>query len=137
MLDIVDSQTYKLQFFSKWKIHFVFYVFLLKKYHENCITTISTKIVFHDNEKQWKIKKILNVKNKTKKSRYLIKWKKFAFCENQWISKNDFDNAQNILTSFKRKRVDTITNKSTQFKKKIEKNQNRLDRIERKRVVDR
>ena len=49
--------------------------------------------------------------------------------------KNDtFSN--NNFNTFKRKRVDTITNKNIQFKKNLKKNQNRFDKIKRKRIVD-
>ena len=137
IFDIIETQTYKLQLFSKWKIYFVFHVFLLKKYRENFIIAISTKVQLYDDEKQWEIKKILNVKDKTKKSRYLVRWKKFVFCENQWLSKNELDNAKNVLTSFKRKRVNiTIIKKNSNIKKLSKKNRNWFKKMSSKNIVD-
>ena len=58
--DVVETQTYRLRFLDKWRIHFVFYVFLLKFYYKNENIALSSKMIFVEKNEKWKVKKILN-----------------------------------------------------------------------------
>ena len=71
--NVVETQTYRLRFFDKWRIHFVFYVSLLELYYENeNIISFSKMILVEENE-EWKMKEILNHDKKWEKLYYLIR----------------------------------------------------------------
>ena len=115
--DIVAKQTYCLRLLFKWRIHSIFHVFLFENYYNNNITFVFSKIKLINDQEEWKIEKILDRKNK-KKFKYLMRWKSFALCENQWISKDDLKNAFTLLENFKRKRANIVSSNTLEFKKK-------------------
>ena len=52
MINVVDTQTYRLKFSKQWRIYFVFYIFLLKSYHTNLNAVASSEMIFiNKNEK--------------------------------------------------------------------------------------
>ena len=115
--NIVEKQIYRLRLLFKWRICFVFHIFLLEDYYNNNITFILSKIELIDDHKEWEIEEILNRKDK-KKFKYLMRWKSFASCENQWILENNLKNAFTLLENFKRKRVNIVTRNMSESKKK-------------------
>ena len=82
MIDVVDTQTYRLKLSKQWKIHSVFHVFLLKSYYTNSNVVASNEMILVNKNKKWKVKNILKNKKKWKKLYYFIRWKNFPFCEN-------------------------------------------------------
>ena len=123
MIDVVNTQTYRLKLSKQWKIHFVFYVFLLKFYHTNSSVVASNKMIFVDENEKWKVKDILKNKKKWKKSYYLVRCKSFFFCEDNWIFKHYLTNAQKLFKQYhKRKTSNIVVSKTKKFKLKIDKN---------------
>ena len=55
--NVVDTQIYRLKLLFRWRIHSIFHVFLLKKYHINEFTKSFAKIVLINDHEKWKIKK--------------------------------------------------------------------------------
>ena len=106
--DIVESQTYRLHLFDQWKIYFVFHVFFLKSYYTNANIVASSKIILVNENEEYEIKDILKNKKKWRKFYYLVRWKEFFFCENNWILKHYLTNAQNMFKQY-HKREFSIT----------------------------
>ena len=102
--DVVETQTYRLRLSFKWRIHSIFHVFLLEKYHINDFTESFEKVVLMNDHEKSKIEKILDVKEKM--FRYLIRWKEYSSCDDEWIKEKNLNNVDETLATFKRKRVD-------------------------------
>ena len=123
MIDVVDTQTYRLKFSKQWKIHSVFYIFLLKFYYTNLSVVASNKMILIDENEKWKVKNILKNKKKWKKFYYFVCWKNFPFCENSWIFKHYLTNAQKLFKQYyKRETSNIVVSKMKKFKLKIDKN---------------
>ena len=122
--DVVETQTYRLRLSLKWRIHSIFHVFLFEKYHINDFTESFAKVILMNDHEKWEIKKILDVKEKM--SRYLIRWKEYSFCDNEWIKEKNLNNVDEMLATFKRKRVDIqlsflVRKKKSSFKRSFTK----------------
>ena len=98
--DVVESQIYCFRLFNQWRIHFVFHIFFLKSYYINGNIVTSSKIIFVNENEKYEIKNILKNKKKWEKFFYLVRWKEFSFCENNWIFKHYLTNAQNLLKQY-------------------------------------
>ena len=100
----IDAQTYRFILFNIYRIHNIFHVSLLKNYHykkddkyAKQLTQISKLI---DDKKQWKIEKILDKMNDKKDIWYKIKWFNWNSKYNQWLHKNEFKNASNLMKKY-------------------------------------
>ena len=63
ILELLDTQTYRLTFFSTYKILSIFHVFLLKFYRRRENDSTMSTMFFSDkinNQKEWKIEEILS-----------------------------------------------------------------------------
>jgi hypothetical protein len=71
---LINKQSYRLKLFANMKkIHNVFHVFLL----ESCKDVAKkkqTSLIYVNDEKQWKIKQILDFRKYREKLQYYIKW---------------------------------------------------------------
>ena len=56
-------------------------------------------ILMSENEK-YEVKDILKNKKKWEKFYYLVRWKRFPLCEDNWILKHYLTNAQNMLKRY-------------------------------------
>ena len=106
--DVVELQTYRLCLLDQWKIHFVFHVFLLKSYYTNANIVLSAEMILMNEDEKYKVKDILKDKKKWEKFYYLVRWKRFPLCEDNWIFKHYLTNAQNMLKRY-HKRESFIT----------------------------
>ena len=102
--DVVESQTYRLCLFDQWKIHFVFHIFLLKLYYTNANIVFSAKMILMSEDEEYKVKDILKNKKKWGKFHYLVRWKRFPFCKNNWIFKHYLTNAQNMFKRYHKRK---------------------------------
>ena len=72
------------------KIHFVFYLSLLKFYHNEIFNITSFVLSLKVNDiKKYEVKAVLNSQVQYKKVYYLIKWVEYSDISNEWLS---FDN---------------------------------------------
>ena len=106
--DIVESQTYRLCLLDQWRIHSVFYIFLLKSYYINANIVSSAEMVLMSEDEEYEVEDILKNKKKWEKLYYLVRWKRFSLCKDNWISKHYLTNAQNMLKRY-HKRESFIT----------------------------
>ena len=123
MIDVVDTQTYRLKLLKQWRIYSVSHVFLLKFYYINSSVIASNEMIFINEDEKWKIKNILKNKKKWEKFYYFVRWKNFLFCENSWIFKHYLTNAQKLFKQYhKRETSNIVVSKTKKFKLKIDKN---------------
>ena len=95
--DKIETQTYRLTLSIIYRIHNIFHVSFLKVYHHknglqqaDAFMQISK---FINDEKMWKIKKIVDRAKSKGHLWYKIKWMSWNEKYNQWILKNELDNA--------------------------------------------
>jgi DNA-dependent RNA polymerase auxiliary subunit epsilon len=70
----INKQSYRLKLsINMRKIHNVFHVFLLESC-KDLAENEQTSFIYVDDEKQWKIKQILNSRKYREKLQYYIKW---------------------------------------------------------------
>ncbi len=111
IVETMNKQTYRLIFFSFYRIHDVFHVFYLKSYkkrkNDNIISKYFSSELLNDDEVN-EMKEILQKKINKKIIYYLIKWKDWLKKYNEWIAKKDM-NASHLLQEFdertKRRRI--------------------------------
>ena len=65
--NVIESQSYRLRLPDQWRIHFVFYIFLLILYYINANIVLSAKIIFMNENKEYEVKNILKNKKKWEK----------------------------------------------------------------------
>jgi hypothetical protein len=88
----VNKISYRLDFSLIMKdIHDVFHVSLLKLVKDKNDETSS--LIWVENEKQWKIKKVVDKKIKNDKTSYLMKWLEYSHSNNEWMKANEMKNA--------------------------------------------
>ena len=120
--NVVESQTYRLCLFDQWRIYFVFHVSFLKSYYTNANIVFSAEMILMNEDEEYKVKDILKDKKKWEKSYYLVRWKRFSFCEDNWIFKHYLTNAQNMLKRYhKRESFITMMLKTKQSRFRIQK----------------
>ena len=120
--NVVKSQIYRLCLLDQWRIHLVFHISFLELYYINANIVFSAKMILISEDEEYKIKNILKNKKKWGKSYYLVRWKEFLFCEDNWIFKYYLMNAQNILKRYhKHESFITIMFKAKKSKLRIQK----------------
>ena len=120
--NVVESQVYRLYLFDQWRIYLVFHVFLLKSYYINANIVFSAQMVLVSKNEEYEIKDILKNKKKWKKLYYLVRWKEFSLCENNWIFKHYLTNAQNMFKHYhKREFFITVMFKTKKSRLRIRK----------------
>ncbi len=95
----INKILYKLDlFFTMKDIHNVFHVFFLKLANDKENETSS--FIWVEDEKQWKIKKIVDKRTRNDKTSYLIKWLEYSHSNNEWIKAQNMSNVQEVIENF-------------------------------------
>ncbi len=101
--EFINKQMYHLDLSIIYRVHSVFHVFLLKLY--NC--RLNDDFIFNylvlkliDNEKEWKIEKILQKRKRKKILYYKIQWKEYFIEYDQWILSEDMKNVSKLIEAF-------------------------------------
>jgi transposase InsO family protein len=104
VLEPVGSLAYLIQLPANCKIHPVFSVSLLEKYHSRAGEGEQPEILpppeIIDGEEEWEVEEILDSKNKGKAKKYLVKWVGYPTDFNQWVPAADLANAPDMLKSY-------------------------------------
>ena len=120
--NVVELQIYRLCLLNQWRIHLVFHVSFLKSYYTNANIVLSAEMILVSEDEKYEIKDILKNKKKWKKLYYLVRWKRFPFCKDNWISKHYLANAQNMFKRYhKRKSFITVMLKTKKSRLRIRK----------------
>ena len=120
--NVVESQTYRLCLLDQWRIHSVFHIFLLKSYYTNANIVSFAEMILMSEDEKYEVKDILKNKKKWEKLYYLVRWKEFLFCEDNWILKHYLTNAQNMLKRYhKRESFITVMFKTKKSRLRIRK----------------
>ncbi len=97
--ELISKISYKFNFSSIMKnIHDVFHVFLLKLANEKNNET--SFFIWIENEKQWKIEKIVDKRIKKNRTSYLIKWLEYSHFNNEWVKEEDMNNVKKAIKKF-------------------------------------
>jgi hypothetical protein len=95
----INKISYKFNFSSIMKdIHDVFHVSLLKLANEKNDETSS--FIWVENEKQWKIEKIVNKRVRKNRTSYLIKWLEYSHSNNEWMKEKNMNNVKKAIKKF-------------------------------------
>ena len=134
--NVVESQTYRLCLLDQWRIHFVFHVSLLESYYINANIVSSAEMILVSEDEEYEVKDILKNKKKWEKFYYLVRWKEFFFCEDNWIFKHYLAIPQNILKRYhKRRSFITVMSKTKKSRLRIRKKNLLKKKIEHRRCA--
>jgi transposase InsO family protein len=107
VLEPVGSLAYRIQLPAECKIHPVFSVSLLEKYHRRAGDGEQLEILpppeIVDGEEEWEVEEILSSKNKGKAKKYLVKWVGYPADFNQWVPAADLRNAPEMVKDYQEK----------------------------------
>ena len=107
--EVISPVTYKLKLPDNLKIHPVFHISLLKKYHENTeefpgrVVKPPPPIIVKDQE-EFEVEKILDQrihrKGRGSVKEYLVHWKGYSTYDATWESEDNLQNAQEAIQEF-------------------------------------
>jgi hypothetical protein len=121
MQNLVKKQAFRFNLFHTFRIHNVFYVFLLKSFKKRFDEMITSFSIMINEKKHDEVKLILNNKLYQKRLQYLVKWLNWLNVENQWIY---VDNVQidELIKNFYQKYFQKLSEDASNAKKKRMKN---------------
>ncbi|QRW20576.1 Transposon Tf2-12 polyprotein [Rhizoctonia solani] len=115
VIEKIGSHAYKLQLPHTTRIHPVFHINLLTKFHPDPHGRNPPQpapIITEEGEEEYKVEKILDSKwkgqGKTKKLWYLVKWKGYNEGSNLWEPIDNVGNAQEVLEEFHKEHPDAV-----------------------------
>lgn len=107
VLEPVGLQAYRLQLPATWKIHDVFHISLLEKYHRRedseDIQEPLPLAELVDGQEEWEIEEILDKKKRSGKIWYYIKWNGYPEEFNQWLPGEELEHAEELREQFEEK----------------------------------
>ncbi len=100
---LIDKQTYHFDLSIIYRVHSVFYVFLLKSYNrrlndDSILDYLILKLI--DDKQEWKIEKILQKWKRKRILYYKIQWKEYFIEYDQWISSEDMKDVSKLIEVF-------------------------------------
>ena len=109
IVDKIRTQAYRLFLSIIYRIYNIFYVFLLKPYHNRDCDNASKSFMqvseLIDDNEFWEIEEIINkVKNK-KNVWYKIKWTEWGEEYNQWLFDIEFDDVNEFIRVYEMRAV--------------------------------
>ena len=105
VIELVKTQTYRLQFSSKYnRLHSIFHVSLLKMYkkkHDKYSKDFLLEL--DDFEQKYKVETILNWVKKENEILYLVKFIEYSNEKNEWLFLKNLIEADKLRRKFNRK----------------------------------
>ncbi len=106
----INKQSYRLILsINIKKIHNVFHVFLFKSC-KDLAEKKQTSFIYVNDEKQWKIKQILNSRKYREKFQYYIKLLNWNDIHNEWLHANNMNHANDLIAEYREKYFKQLTN---------------------------
>jgi DNA-dependent RNA polymerase auxiliary subunit epsilon len=106
----INKQSYRLKLsINMRKIHNVFHVFLFESC-KDLAKKKQTSSIYVNDEKQWKIKQILNSRKYWKKLQYYIKWLNWDNIHNKWLNANNMSHANDLIAEYHEKYFEQMIN---------------------------
>ena len=97
---LIDKNVYWLKLLASYeRTHSTFYILLLKPYHRQEGVELSELIKVEDNN-EWEVEQMLNVRTSHNKCMYLIYWKDFTREHNSWESEENLANVKKKIKMF-------------------------------------
>ena len=100
----INTQIYKLTLFFIYRIHNIFYVSLLKSYYHKVDEAKAHEFMqvskLKNNQKMWKIEKIVDKTKNEDEIWYQMKWANWDDEYNQWFLEEEFDNTIELKKKF-------------------------------------
>ena len=103
---VISPVAYRLDLPPHWKVHPVFHISNLKRYHrseEFARTEQPPPPVMVEGEEEYKVEAILQHKGKGASRRYLVLWKGYPLTEASWEPESHLQNAPLILEDYLRR----------------------------------
>ena len=102
---VMSPVNYCLELPMQWRIHPVFHIDLLTKYHKTPLHSTNYQCPppeLIDGEEEYEVEKVIASRcfGCGRKFQYLVKWKGYPNSDNQWVSKDDVF-ADNMIREFK------------------------------------
>ena len=98
--DRIGTQVYHLELPHMIKVHLVFYVSLLKSCKGSNYPDKHPPPEVIGDEEEYKVEKILDSCCQCGHIQYLVKWKGYPNCDNQWEPPANLGNAEDVLQDF-------------------------------------
>jgi len=110
--EVLSPVVFHLQLLAMWQIHNVFHASLLSPYRETAVhgpNFVPPPSDLVDGEEEQEVERILNhwLFGKSRILQYLIKWKGFPDCDNEWVSEPSV-HAPDLVKAFHRWRGEGI-----------------------------
>ena len=96
----VGTQAYHLELPHMIKVHLVFHISLLKLCKGSNYPNEHPPSEVIGDEKEYEVEKILNSCHQREHVQYLVKWKGYPNCDNQWEPPANLGNTEDILQNF-------------------------------------
>jgi transposase InsO family protein len=107
VIEPIGTQAYRLQLPSITKVHNVFHVSLLEPYYGRGKDESSSLPLpeLANGEPEWEVEEILDERIRKGNTQFLVKWVGFPSDYNQWLPKEDLENAPERVQTFQRNKT--------------------------------
>ena len=119
VLKVISPVAYKLDLPPTWRIHPVFHVSNLKRYHRSTEFERTEKPpppVMVEGEEEYEVEAILRHKGTKSRRLYLVLWKGYPVTEASWEPESNLQHAPRILEDYLR-RIATVDGKQVRTRK--------------------
>jgi hypothetical protein len=101
--EVISPTAYKLKLPNNLQIHPVFHISLLKPYQKDTEFNREQQpppTVIIDNQEEYEVEEVLNVKTVKKRRHFLIKWKGYLLHEATWELESNLTHCKDLLNEF-------------------------------------
>ena len=104
IIEKVHENAFRLKLPDHWKIHDVFNVSLLEKYHPPLVPTARPVLIEIDGHIEYEVETILDMRKRRNRTEYLVHWKGYGEADRTWEPIKNLGNARNLIKEFHEQR---------------------------------